>query len=178
MSRVRPDDGPIDLMYNFSYRLALPAPAPNETYLKNSYYELRLHWDSLSAFQNASLATLALAIRTAVLQNKQPQIIKANLEFQEQHAGDFMAPGGGMRFGFLPFVSSWVAWGYIGMDFGAALKEGETGGKVVFTLPRVALPLGIVVNPLAVVLKDGEGGYWIRGNLSNTGWKGHDQECS
>jgi hypothetical protein len=67
------------------------------------------------------------------------------------------------------------------MDFSAAVVggrkdgEGKGGGKVVFTQPRVALPLGIMVNPLAVVLKDGLGGYWIRANLSKRGWKGHGQ---
>ncbi|KAE9368994.1 hypothetical protein N431DRAFT_547800 [Stipitochalara longipes BDJ] len=181
LSQVPSDDGPLDLMYNFSYRFALPAPAPTEIYLKNTYYELRIHWPTFSSFQSSSLANLALTIRTSVLQNKQPEIIKSNLEFQEEHITEFVAPGGkNMRLSFLPFVSSWTTFEYNRLDFSMALKgarkrKTEIEGKVVFTLPRVALPLGIMVNPLAVVVKDGNRGYWLRTNLSKAGWKGHGQ---
>jgi hypothetical protein len=50
-------------MYNFSYRFALPPPEANTLYLKNSYYELRVHWDSLASFQKSSLAQLAVNVR-------------------------------------------------------------------------------------------------------------------
>ncbi|PMD31654.1 hypothetical protein L207DRAFT_190766 [Hyaloscypha variabilis F] len=180
LSRVPGDNGSLDLMYNFSYRFALPSSAPNEVYLKNTYYELRIHWPSLSSFQTATLASLALRIRTSVLLSKQPEIIKSNLEFQEQHITELVAPGGkDMRLGFLPFLSSWAAFEYNALDFSMGLKGGRKlggdEGRVVFTLPRVALPLGIMVDPLAVVLKDGEGGYWLRANLSKMGWEGHLQ---
>jgi hypothetical protein len=67
------------------------------------------------------------------------------------------------------------------MDFSGALtkdendnkKRSSSKGKVVFVQPRIALPLGITVDPLAIVLKDGNGGYWVRANLSKSGWKGH-----
>jgi hypothetical protein len=133
-------------------------------YLKNTYYELRVHWPSLSSFQTVTLASHALTIRTSILLNKQPEIIKPNLEFQENHITELVAPGGkGMRLAFLPFVSSWTTFEYSGLDFSKALKRdrnisGEER-RVVFTLPRVAFPLGIMVDTLAVVLKDGEGGY-------------------
>jgi hypothetical protein len=184
MSQVPQDNGPLDLMYNFSYRFSLPTPSPSEIYLKNTYYELRIHWSSFSSFPTSSLANLAKTIRTSVLRNKQPEIIKANLEFQEQHITELVAPGGkNMRLAFLPFVSSWTTFEYNGLDFSGALVGGGMDGgwkgerKVVFTQPRVALPLGIVVDPLAVVLKDGEGGYWIRANLSRRGWSDMGNEC-
>ena len=109
--------------------------------------------------------------------------MKAHLEFQEQHITELVAPGAkGTRLAFLPFVSSWTTFPYNGMDFSGALAAGDgkdgkeaEEGKVVFVQPRVALPLGIMVDPLAIVLKDGEGGYWLRANLSKTGWKGHGQ---
>lgn len=167
-------------MYNFSYRFALPPPEPEEVYLKNTYYEVRIHWPSLSTFQTSSLASQAFTIRSAILLSKQPEIIKSNLEFQEQHITEFVAPGGkDMRLAFLPFVSSWTTFEYNGLDFSMALKShkklDEKEGRVIFTLPRVALPLGIMVDPLAIVLKDGEGGYWLRANLSKQGWEGHGQ---
>lgn len=81
MSHVSSDNGPLDLMYNSSYRFALSASAPSEVYLKNTYYKLRIYWDSFLAFQNSSPSSLAMTIRTSVLRNKQPKIIKANLEF-------------------------------------------------------------------------------------------------
>jgi hypothetical protein len=166
-------------MYNFSYRFALPAPEPNTKYLKNSYYELRVHWDSLSKFQASSLASLAASIRTTVLRSKQSSIIKANLEFQEQHATELVAPGAqGTRLDRLPFVSSWTREEYAGLDFSAAMADGgkvagEGDAKVVFVQPKVALPLGITVDPLAIVVKDHQGGYWLRANLSKSGWNGH-----
>jgi len=82
-----------------------------------------------------------------------------------------------MRLAFLPVISSWTTFEYNGMDFANALKGGrrEGVGKVVFTLPKVALPLGITVAPLAIVVKDGKGGYWLRANLSRRGWRGHGQ---
>ena len=60
-------------------------------------------------------------------------------------------------------------------DSGRRSTEKLGTGKVVFVQPRVALPMGITVDPLAIVLKDGKGGYWIRANLSRNGWKGHGQ---
>ena len=93
-------------MYNFSYRFALPAPEPDTLYFKNSYYKLRVHWDSLSAFQQSNLAPIAATIQTTVLRNKQVPIMKAHLEFQEQHVTQLVAPGAqGTRLAFL-FVSS------------------------------------------------------------------------
>jgi hypothetical protein len=164
-------------MYNFSYRFALPAPGPNASYLKNSYYELRIHWDSLFEFQSSPLASLAASIRTTVLRSKQPANIKANLQFQEEHATELVAPGAkGMRLDRLPFVSSWTREEYAGMDFSGAMAGGgkvAEKAKVVFVQPKVALPLGIMVDPLAIVVKDGQGGYWLRANLSKSGWKGH-----
>jgi hypothetical protein len=50
-------------MYNFSYRFVLPAAEPDTLYLKNRYYELRVHWDSLSAFQRSNLARIAATIQ-------------------------------------------------------------------------------------------------------------------
>jgi hypothetical protein len=76
-----------------------------------------------------------------------------------------------MRLAFLPFVSSWTTFGYNGLDFSMRLKGGRKDGRNGQGI--VALPLGITVDPLAVVLKDVEGGYWLRANLSKTGWKGH-----
>lgn len=88
-----------------------------------------------------------------------------------------------MNLAMLPFISSWTTFDYNGMDFSGAL-EGSKGrtiggrrdatiGRVVFTQPRVALPLGVTVDPLAIVLKDGFCGFWIRANLSDVGWRGH-----
>jgi hypothetical protein len=128
-----------------------------------------------------------------VLRNKQSPIIKANLEFQEKHVTELVAPGArGTRLAFLPFVSSWTTFEYNGMNFSGALlkdenddpKQSNSGrrcteklgtGKVGFVQPWVALPMGITVDPLAIVLKDGKGGYWIRANLSKNKWKGHGQ---
>ena len=83
-----------------------------------------------------------------------------------------------MRLKYLPVVSSWTTFAYDGTDFSKALK-GVTGGggkgegKVVFTLPKVALPLGISVAPLAIVVADGEGGVWSKAKLEQRGWRGH-----
>jgi len=135
---------------------------------------MRVHWDSLQEFQNSTLANLAMAIRTSILCNRQPQIIKANVEFQEQHIADSFAPTPSR----LPYVTSWTAFEHNGMDFSAALvggrRDGAEEGKVVFTQPKAGFPFGIILDE-AVVLKDGSGGYWIRATLSQTGWKGHDQ---
>jgi hypothetical protein len=135
---------------------------------------MMVHWDSLQVFQDSSLGSLAMVIRRSVLCNKQPEIIKANVEFHEEHFADFVAPTPSR----LPIVTSWTAFEHNGLDFSAALiggQEGSTGeGKVVFTQPKVEFPLGIILDG-AFVLKDGSGGYWILANLSQTGWKGHNQ---
>lgn len=117
-------------MYNFSYRFALPAPEPDTLYLKNSYYELRVHWDSLSAFQRSNLARIEAKIRTTVLRNKQVPIMKAHLDFQEKHVTELVAPGAqSTRLAFLLFVSSWTTFPYNGMDFWAHWPAAERMGK-------------------------------------------------
>jgi hypothetical protein len=174
MSHVPPDNSSLVFRCSFSYRFALRTPGPSEVYLNNSIYEMMVHWDSLQVFQDSSLGSLAMVIRRSVLCNKQPEIIKANVEFHEEHFADFVAPTPSR----LPIVTSWTAFEHNGLDFSAALiggQEGSTGeGKVVFTQPKVEFPLGIILDG-AFVLKDGSGGYWILANLSQTGWKGHNQ---
>ena len=83
-------------------------------------------------------------------------------------------------------MSSWCREAFWELDFSDAIsmdkknrvRDGDGDGewekaKVIFVMPRIALPMGIVVDPFAIILKDGERGYWLRANLPRGGWKGH-----
>ncbi|KAI5776256.1 hypothetical protein EDC01DRAFT_715175 [Geopyxis carbonaria] len=174
------DDGPVDLMYNFNYRPALKAPEADTTYLHNSYYNIRTNWPSLREFKEASLARVALAVRLSVVRNKQPSAVRNTLEFWEENIANTIAPGPpGCRLSFLPFFSAWTTFEYNGMDFSAALinkteqDSSNMQGKVIFTHPYAALPMGMTVKPFAISLKDGRGGYWLRSNVLKSGWEGY-----
>jgi hypothetical protein len=178
-AHTTPDEGPVDFMYNFNYRSALEAPEPGTLYLHNSFYNIRTHWSSLREFQEASLASISLAIRLSVLRNRQPWAIHRSLKYWEQNINEAVVFGSpGTRLDFLPILSPWTTFEYNGMDFTEALaqKSQRDGvqGKVIFTHPYVALPMSIAVKPFAIVLKDGHGGYWLRSTLLSSGWKAHE----
>ena len=73
-------------------------------------------------------------------------------------------------------ISSWCSSRFDLLDFSGAVVEGQKGegkkAKVLLTLPRITLPLGIVLEPYVIILRDGEDGYWVRANLSNERWSG------
>jgi hypothetical protein len=171
------DDGPIDLCYNFNFRPALKKAEPGTTYLHNSFFNLRTHWPSLREFQKSSLAQIALTVRLVVIRNKQPSSIRTALQFYEAHVADTLSFGAGTRYSCIPFFSSWTTFDYSGLDLSGALPDDsrtKDGGKVVFTQPLTALPLGVKMSPYAISLKDGNGGYWLRSALTTSSWKAHE----
>ncbi|KAF8996974.1 hypothetical protein BDQ17DRAFT_1429333 [Cyathus striatus] len=169
-------------MYKFNYRPHVPQPPEGTVYLRNSFYGMRIHFPSLSKFQSSSISRIALEIRLCCIRNKQPSAIKSALEFWEDNVKKLISPTppGVSLFkvtSFLPLFSHWTTFEYNKLEFSGGLKNRSTGdGRVVFTQPLIALPLHTTVKPIGVTLKDGKGGYWLRGNLWESGWKGYD-EC-
>lgn len=179
-THVPSDDGPVDLCYTFNYRPSLQQTEPGTIYLHNSVYSFRTNWPSLREFQKSSLAQIALAVRLSVIRNKQPSAVRKALQFYEAHITDTLTLGApGVRFAFIPFFSSFTTFGYNGLDLSGALPEGSSRahdqGKVVFTQPLTALPMGVKMRPFTVSLKDGNGGYWLRCALGMSGWKAHEE---
>jgi hypothetical protein len=87
----------------------------------------------------------------------------------------------GVRYAFISFFSSWTTFNYNGLDLSGALPEASRSqdqGKVVFTQPLAALPLGVKMSPFAISLKDGNGGYWLRSALTMSSWKAHALEVT
>ncbi|KAI5844027.1 hypothetical protein DFP73DRAFT_75213 [Morchella snyderi] len=172
---LKPDNGPIDLMYNLNYRPHLRSASPGTTYLHNSYYNIRANFPSFSAFQKLPLSRLALEIRLCVLRNKQPSAVRKTLQFMEDTVDKVLSPGvPGGRPDFLPFLSSWTTFEYNRLDFSGACEKGQEG-RVEFTHAYCAFPGGIDIRPFGVTLKDGKGGYWIRTWLEKRAWEGHEK---
>ena len=175
-----PDDGPVDLCYTFNYRPALQKAEPGSIYLHNSVYSIRTNWPSLIQFQKSSLAQIALAIRLSVIRNKQPSAVKKALQFYEAHITDALSLGApGVRYSFIPFLSSFTTFDYNSLDLSGALPESSSRtndqGKVIFTQPLVELPMGVKMRPFTISLKDGNGGYWLRCALGMSSWKAHEE---
>ncbi|RDW58422.1 hypothetical protein BP5796_12352 [Coleophoma crateriformis] len=175
---VAGDDGPFDAMHTMNHRFSCDPPKPGSTYLKNSQYAMAIRWSSFKNFQSTSLAQVALAFRMAVMQNKQPSVIKTFHEFYEKHADSILSFGPeGNRIGFLSIYSSWSTFPFYDLDFSGALEKFDVpatseAGNVAFVHPTIYGPRGINIRPVTIVLKDRNGGFWLKSDLLRSAWKG------
>ena len=126
---------------------------------------------------NSSLTQIALVVRLSVILNKQPSSVRKAIQFYETHTTDALSFGTpGIRYAFIPVIGSWTTFNYNGLDLSGAFPEGSRSqdqGKVVFTQPLVAFPMGVKLCPFTISLKDGNGGYWLRSILTTSSWKAH-----
>jgi len=171
-----PDDLPVDLAYSFDPRPVLKSE-PGTIYFHNSFYTIRTHWPSLRQFNQSSVARAALDIRLSVIRSKQPSAVRKALQFMEAHITDHVMLGApGTRLDFLPMINPWTTFAFNDLDFSAALVDSNKfgqSGKVVFTHPWIALSGHLKIEPFFTSIKDGNGGYWLRSNLSASRWKAH-----
>ncbi|KAF8990939.1 hypothetical protein BDQ17DRAFT_1433427 [Cyathus striatus] len=180
----------LDISISINYRPYISSPLPNTKYLHNSFYNTRTPFASLAQFQSLSTSQVALELKKTCVRNKQPSVVRSNINFLERvnavatpHPPDRIL---GIRVEHeMPMFSHWTTFQYHLLDFSGALvdfdqnelqRDGRTGsGKVVYTLPSAVFPYGFKMRPLGFFVKDGMGGYWLRMRLSMTGWKGVEE---
>ncbi|KAF8988280.1 hypothetical protein BDQ17DRAFT_1334624 [Cyathus striatus] len=119
----------------------------NQTYIHNSFYNIRTSFPSLTQFQSLPLWRVALEMRLTCVRNMQPKAVKSGIRPL------------GIYYG--PILSHWTRFEYLGLDFSEALldrAEGVKGneGKVLFMQPLSILPFGLTIKPYALVWKDGQ----------------------
>ncbi|KAF8990942.1 hypothetical protein BDQ17DRAFT_1433430 [Cyathus striatus] len=179
----RPSDRQgVDISFGFNYRRFLDPLPPNQTYIHNSFYNIRTSFPSLTQFQSLPLWRVALEMRLTCVRNMQPKAVKSGIRFLEATTKTLVTPNPpdrplGIYYG--PILSHWTRFEYLCLDFSEALldrAEGVKGneGKVLFMQPVSILPFGLTIKPYALVWKDGQGGYWARVNLLKSWWRGFD----
>ncbi|KAL5339153.1 hypothetical protein BJX70DRAFT_397932 [Aspergillus crustosus] len=191
----KPTDSPVDYLGPINYR-GLLEPANTNTEIetetekeKTTYYMHNSIIFLLAQFTTRELQTtpitqIALRIRLATLNaTTNPPLIKQEILRIET---ELLAPAmqdirGSVRYG-APMVSPWSTFNYTGLDFsGARARAGtKTDGRgrkpaVIFVCPNVPLTLGDLPSPIAIGVKDGKGGYWVRGANSRRGWEGFER---
>ena len=129
-------------------------------------------------FHSFELAQVALTFRSAILLNKRVSVMKKYHEFYENNADKSIAFGPvGTRLGFLSIISSWCSFPYYELEFSSGLEKpiGPTKpsrlGEVMFVHPTALGPLRVQIKPVTVVVKDENGGYWLKANLLKSAWK-------
>lgn len=171
----------LNLYYNLNYRPFLDPLPPNQCYIHNSFFSIRTHFPSLSKFQETPLSKIALESKLTVTRNKQPSVLRTAVKFYEERPTEPFAlfpPDESCAIEFVPIISHWTGFTYNSLDFAGAIKEGSGSGKVIYTQPNGGLPFGLRLKPTVFVMKDGDGGYWMRTMLLGRGWKGVEERLA
>ncbi|KAF9002295.1 hypothetical protein BDQ17DRAFT_1243465 [Cyathus striatus] len=172
-------DHALDVCFSFNYRPLLPHLPPNQLYLHNSVYGIRTPFPSLRIFQSLPLWRIALEQRLTCIRNKQPSAVKSTLQFFEENTQTIYShipPDRPLTIlNHTPLMSHWTRFDYNSLDFSAARVEGESNsGKVAYYQPGIqVMPMfAMALKPLTFVMKDGQGGYWLRLNSFKSLWEG------
>ncbi|KAL4973304.1 hypothetical protein BDW66DRAFT_153973 [Aspergillus desertorum] len=163
-------DSPVDYVGPINYRGFIEPPAAGTYHIHNSIilFPCRL---SEGGLQTHSITAIAARIRLATIQYRQPAAIKHEIRLFEDKV---LAPAmqdlrGGTKWG-TAMVSPWTTFDFTSLDFSGASRQGRKA-SVVFVNPNVPLVFGDYPSPMGITLKDGKGGYWLRGANTQRGWE-------
>ncbi|KAJ5158368.1 uncharacterized protein N7500_008019 [Penicillium coprophilum] len=160
---------PVDYFGIINFRRFIEPPKAGTYYIRCSVLALRCDF-SIWQLKEDSVADIARHIRLKTLQFTSTESIRQSLQFSEDHLSKpiSLALRGTGKLGFA-VVSHWTTFDYTGLDLsGASLSEKKP--SVVFVNPMIVHKLNFTLVPVAVVAKDGSGGYWIRATNTSTGW--------
>ncbi|KAL2821322.1 hypothetical protein BDW59DRAFT_164205 [Aspergillus cavernicola] len=167
-------NSPVDFIGPINYRGLLQPPEDGTFYPHNSIIFLICQL-SERELQTHSIAAIAARIRLSTIQYRHPEVIKRQIRLLEDKV---LAPAmqdlrGGVKWG-TAMVSPWTTFNYLSLDFSGASREGRKA-SVVFVTPNTPLSLGVLPSPFTITLKDGAGGYWLRGANTQRGWEAFDR---
>ncbi|KAL2785409.1 hypothetical protein BJX66DRAFT_314921 [Aspergillus keveii] len=170
----KPTDDPVDYIGPINYRSLLEPSEPDTYYPHNSITFLLCQF-SERELQTESITRVAARLRMATIRYRHPASIKREISrFEEKLVAPAMQDSrGGVKWG-VPMVSPWTTFEYTGLDFSGASRE-KRKPNVVFVNPSVPLTLGRLPSPIALNLKDGAGGYWLRGANTRVGWEAFEK---
>ncbi|KAL2814720.1 hypothetical protein BDW59DRAFT_167072 [Aspergillus cavernicola] len=123
--------------------------------------------------QRESNAKVAERIRLATIAYKYPAVVKCEVRFIENQVLAPSLPQLHGRAKSFSLVSPWTTFNFAGLDFSGTSRQGRNP-SVVFVNPDVNVNSGTLLSPLLVTLKDGSGGYWLRGGNTAAGWEDFD----
>ncbi|OQE41057.1 hypothetical protein PENCOP_c005G02527 [Penicillium coprophilum] len=161
---------PVDYFGIIDFRRFIEPPKAGTYYIRCSVLALRCDF-SIRQLKEESVAKIARDIRLTTLQYTSTESVRQSLQFAEDHSSKpiSLALRGTGKLGFA-VVSHWTTFDYTGLDLSGASLSGKCP-SVVFVNPMIVHKLNITLVPVAVVAKDGFGGYWIRATNTSTGWE-------
>lgn len=157
---------PVDYFGIINFRRFLEPPKAGTYYIRCSVGALRCKF----SVKEESVAEIARDIRLTTLEYTSTGSVHQSLRFSEDHTSKTLtlALRGTGNLG-LAVVSHWTTFDYTGLDFSGASLRGQKA-PVIFVNPMIVNAWDLKIAPVAVVTKNGSGGYWIRATNTSTGW--------
>ncbi|CAG8907834.1 unnamed protein product [Penicillium egyptiacum] len=161
---------PVDYFGIIDFRRFIEPPKPGTYYIRCSVGAFRCKF-SVQQLKEESVAEIARDIRLTTLQYTSTESVHQSLRFSENHTSKTLtlALRGTINLGFV-VVSHWTTFDYAGLDFSGASLNGQKA-PVIFVNPMIVNTWNLTIAPVAVVMKNGSGGYWIRATNTSTGWE-------
>ncbi|KOS45385.1 hypothetical protein ACN38_g3676 [Penicillium nordicum] len=161
---------PVDYIGIINFRRFLQPPKAGTYYIRCSVGALRCKF-SVQQLKEQSVAEIARNIRLTTQQYTSTGSVHQSLRFSEDHTSKTLKLAvrgtGKLRFA---VVSHWTTFDYTGLDFSGASLNGQKA-SVIFVNPMIVDAWNLkMIAPVAVVTKNGSGGYWIRAANTSTGW--------
>ncbi|EKV05791.1 Chloramphenicol acetyltransferase-like domain [Penicillium digitatum] len=168
---------PVDYFGIINFRRFLEPPKAGTYYIRCSVGALRCKF-SVQRLKEESVAEIARDIRLTTLQYTSHGSVHQNLRFSEDHTTKTLtlALRGTGNLGFA-VVSHWTTFDYASLDFSGASVD-RRKPSVLFVNPMIVNTWNLTIAPVAVVTKNGSGGYWIRATNTPTGWERFSQSHS
>ncbi|CRL22868.1 unnamed protein product [Penicillium camemberti] len=160
---------PVDYFGIINFRRFLEPPKAGTYYIRCSVGALRCKF-SVQQLKEESVAEIARDIRLTTLEYTSTGSVHQSLRLSEDHTSKTLtlALRGTGNLG-LAVVSHWTTFDYTGLDFSGASLRGQKA-PVTFVNPMIVNAWDLKIAPVAVVTKNGSGGYWIRATNTSTGW--------
>ncbi|KGO46570.1 hypothetical protein PEX1_036320 [Penicillium expansum] len=167
----------VDYLGIINFRRFLEPPRAGTYYIRCSVGALRCKF-TVQQLKEQSVAEIARDIRLTTLQYTSTGSVHQSLRFSEDHTAKTLTLPlrGTGNIGFA-VVSHWTTFDYASLDFSAASRSGQKA-PVIFVNPMIVNTWNLTIAPVAVVTKNGSGGYWIRATNTPTGWEQSSQSNS
>ncbi|KAJ6143545.1 hypothetical protein N7471_002998 [Penicillium samsonianum] len=168
---------PVDYFGIINFRRFIEPPKAGTYYIRCSVGALRCKF-SVQQLKEESVSEIARDIRLTTLQYTSTISVQQSLRFSEDHISKTLtlALRGTGNLG-VSVVSHWTTFDYAGLDFSGASLNGQKA-SVIFANPMIVNAWNLTIAPVAVVTKNGSGGYWIRATNTSTGWERFSQSNS
>ncbi|KGO68258.1 hypothetical protein PITC_046820 [Penicillium italicum] len=168
---------PVDYFGIINFRRFLEPPKAGTYYIRCSVGAFRCKF-SAQQLKEESVAEIARNIRLTTLEYTSTESVHQGLRFSEDHVSKTLtlALRGTGNLGFA-VVSHWTTFDYASLDFSGASLNHQTA-SVIFVNPMIVNTWNLTIAPVAVVTKNGSGGYWIRATNTPTGWERFSQSNS